>query len=162
MTNVKILFTMTLIVGVSQIANSQERSTRDNEKQKRDQLRITVQTICPISGRKLGDHGSPIKVTVGKDKEVIFLCCKKCLKRKINPKHWAKIHTNFAQAQRICPVMKKPLPKSPKWTIVEGQIVYICCPPCTQKIAAAPKAYLQKIDQLYTASIKQRQRPRTR
>ena len=50
--------------------------------------------------------------------------------------------------------MKKDLPKQPKWTVVEGQIVYVCCPPCTKKIEADPETYLQKIDELYVASLK--------
>ena len=50
--------------------------------------------------------------------------------------------------------MKKELPANPKWTVVEGQIFYVCCPPCTDKIAADPKTYLQKLDELYLASLK--------
>lgn len=53
--------------------------------------------------------------------------------------------------------MDKPLPKKPKSTIVEGRIVYICCPPCAKKIEADPKTYLQKVDALYAASIKAKQ-----
>ena len=48
--------------------------------------------------------------------------------------------------------MEKPLPKSSKWTIVNGQIVYICCPPCAKKIQADPKTYLTKLDALYAKS----------
>lgn len=124
--------------------------------QRKDQLHIAVQQICPVSGQALGDHGTPIKVTVGAKKEEVFLCCKGCLQKKIDPKHWATIHGNMAKAQRICPVMKKPLPKSPKWTIVGGRVVYICCPPCTNKIAADPTAYLTVIDKLYAESVARR------
>ena len=139
------LTTAVTIIATTQMAGAEEPS-------KRDQLKIQVQAICPVSGQKLGDHGAPIKAKIGK--EHVFLCCKACLKGKVNPKHWATIHANFAKAQRICPVMKHELPKKPKWTIVEGQIVYICCPPCTKKIAADPKGYLTKIDELYAASLK--------
>ncbi len=93
-------------------------------------------------------------------KEVVFLCCKACLQGKVNPQHWATIHANFAKAQRICPVMKHELPENPKWTIVEGQIVYVCCPPCTEKIKADPKAFLRKVDDLYTASLETRRQTR--
>ena len=142
-----------VVTGLCSVGSAQEPSQRDQ--QRRDQLRIAVQGICPISGQKLGSMGTPIKVKVGK--ETVFVCCRGCLQKQINPQHWATIHANFAKAQRICPVMKHELPKNPKWTIVEGQIFYVCCPPCTKKIAADPKAYLQKLDELYTASLRARQ-----
>lgn len=149
MKNVRMLLVVALIAGLGQIASAQELS-------KRDQLRAAVQGICPVSGQKLGENGPPIKVRVGK--ESIFLCCKGCLKGKINPQHWATLHANFAKAQGICPVMKHKLPAKPKWTIVQGQIVYVCCPPCTEKLAAEPEKYLRKLDELYSASL-QTKRP---
>ena len=125
------------------------------ESSQHDKIHIAVQNVCPVSGKKLGSMGTPIKVKIGK--EVVYLCCKGCLQGKVNPQHWATIHANFAKAQRICPVMKHELPKNPKWTIVEGQIFYVCCPPCTKKIAADPKTYLHKLDELYTASLRAKQ-----
>ena len=158
MKNLSLLSVTALLVGIGQIVSGAEPTAREKEQQrKRDQLRIAVQAICPVSGQKLGDHGPPIKVTVGKKKQEIFLCCKGCLRQKIDLKHWATIHANFVKAQRICPVMKKKLPKNPKWTIVKGQIVYVCCPPCTKKIAADPQIFLPKIDELYTASLRAKQ-----
>ena len=151
MNNARMLCVMTLAIGAAQHASGQERMTRD-------QLRIAVQEICPISGKKLGEHGTPIKVKVGQ--EIIFLCCQACLKSKIDPEHWATIHANFAKAQGICPVMKHELPRKPKWTIVEGHIVFVCCPPCTKKITADPETYLRKVDELYIASLKARQNTR--
>jgi hypothetical protein len=56
--------------------------------------------------------------------------------------------------------MKHDLPDKPKWTIVEGQIVYVCCPPCTKKIAEDPQAVLRQIDELYLASLQGRQATR--
>lgn len=123
----------------------------------RDQLRIAVQQICPVSGQKLGAHGTPLKVRVGK--EIVFLCCRGCLNGKVNDQHWRRIHANFARAQQKCPVMNRPLPKNPKWVIVEGHIIYVCCPPCTEKITADPETYLRKVDALYTASLQARQGP---
>ena len=125
-----------------------------------DKLRIAVQDICPVSGLKLGKHGNPIKVRIGKQKEEVFLCCKGCAKRKINPQHWATIHGNFARAQGICPVMKHPLPKKPKWTFVNGQIVYVCCAPCTKKIAKDPQGTLAQLDKLYLASLQTKKKKR--
>ena len=110
--------------------------------------------LWTVAGSGVGDQGPPRKVTVGASGEQVFLCCKGCLERSIDPQHWATIHKNFAAAQRMCPVMEHELPEKPKWTIVEGQVVYICCPPCSKKIAADPRAYLQKVDALYAASLR--------
>ena len=141
-------FAMVVVaMGFCSVVSAQELS-------KSDQIHIAVQQTCPISGQKLGEHGSPVKVKIGDER--VFVCCKGCLQDKVNPEHWATIHANFAKAQRICPIMKKELPANPKWTIVEGQIFYVCCPPCTEKIAADPKAYLQKLDELYTVSLKRK------
>ena len=154
----RMLFVVALIVGAGQVVSGhdgQDNSRTDQTQTRRDQLRIAVQEICPTSGDRLGEHGAPFKVNVGQ--ETVFLCCQDCLKDRIDPNHWATIHGNFARAQRICPVMKKELPRNPKWTIVGGQIIYVCCPPCTKKVAANPQAYLGKIDDLYAASLRARQ-----
>ena len=121
---------------------------------KRDHLRAQAQKICPVSGKPLGSMGKPIKVAVGEQKEEVFLCCQGCTQGQLNPQHWATIHSNIAKAQGKCPVMQKPLPSQPKWTIVEGQIVYICCPPCTKKIAADPETYLSRVDGYYSQIVK--------
>lgn len=139
------LAALAVFIGAAQVGTAAEPTQRDR-------LKAAVQKICPVSGQKLGDHGPPIKVRIGQ--EEVFLCCKGCLKGKVQPKHWATIHANFAAAQAKCPVMNKPLPKNPKWTIVDGQIVYICCPPCTEKIAASPETYLKKVDELYAAALR--------
>ncbi|MFO0915902.1 MAG: hypothetical protein U0795_23285 [Pirellulales bacterium] len=136
------------------VATSLYATAWAQEPSKRDQIHIAVQEICPISGERLGEHGSPIKAKIGE--ENLYLCCKECLKGKVNTKHWAKIHANFAKAQGICPVMRKELPTKAKWTIVKGQIVYVCCPPCTKKIAADPDTFLQLVDELYDESIQDR------
>ena len=147
MKSLGMLMLVALVMGIGQVASGQESSQRD-------QLRIAVQQICPVSGNELGAHGAPVKVQVGQ--ETVFLCCQGCLQRKVNAQHWATIHANVAKAQGKCPVMDKPLPASPKWTVAEGQIVYVCCPPCTKKITADPKMYLQKVDALYSASLQAR------
>lgn len=153
MKNARSLIGLTLVIGAAPLLWGQESSTGQPELTRRDQLRMAVQQICPTSGQKLGAHGQPIKVKVGE--ETVFLCCKACLKQKLNPRHWATIHANFARAQHICPVMEHELPKNPKWTIVDGQIVFVCCPPCTKKIAADPQTYLKKVDELYLASLRE-------
>lgn len=153
----RMLMMAALVAGAGQTAPGQDQTGQDREQFGRDRVAIAVQQICPVSGQKLGEHGPPLKVTIGEQKEEVFLCCKGCLQQKIDPKHWTTIHTNFAKAQRICPVMKKDLPQNPRWTIVEGHVVYVCCPPCTKKIEADPKTFVQQIDQLYAASLKARE-----
>ena len=120
-----------------------------------DKVQIAAQKICPISGLQLGAHGQPVKVKIGQ--EHIFICCKACLTKKVSSAHWATIHKNFAVAQRICPVMKKPLPAKAEWTIVNGRIFYVCCPPCIDKIKSNPTAYIKQLDGLYTASLNAKQ-----
>ncbi len=147
-------FTLSIVAAsFCSVASSAEPNPRQAAQDKRDQIHIAVQQICPVSGQKLGSMGPPVKVAIGEHKEQVFFCCKGCLKRRIDPKHWATIHANFAQAQGICPVMKHKLPENPKWTIVERQIVFVCCPPCTKKIAADPKSFLQQVDALYLAAL---------
>jgi hypothetical protein len=140
--------TMFVFSGLSSWAGADEPS-------RSDQLRIAVQAICPVSGQKLGSMGDPVKVKVGE--EQVFLCCKGCLHGKVKAEHWKTIHVNFAKAQGICPVMKKALPTSPKWTVVNGRIVYVCCPPCTKKIEADPATYLKAVDELYAASLRKQE-----
>ena len=144
---------VTLCVANAQAADPQQGS---EELARREQLRIAVQGICPVSGEKLGSMGPPIKVVVGEVKEEIFLCCKSCMKGKIDPKHWATIHNNIAAAQGKCPIMKKALPEKVKWTVVDGQLVYVCCPPCIKKIQANPAESLAQVDQYYMAYLKKK------
>ena len=140
-----VTFGIVALLSFAAIASAQEVS-------RHDQIQIAVQEICPVSGQKLGNHGKPLKVKIGE--ETLFACCRECLQGKlVDPRHWATIHANFAKAQRICPIMKKELPANPKWTIVEGQIVFVCCPPCTKKVAAEPEKFLRQIDSLYLASL---------
>jgi hypothetical protein len=147
MKKARMLLAVALVAAITPMANGEEPSQRD-------QLQSAVQGICPVSGQALGSMGAPIKVQVGE--QTVFLCCKGCLGKQINPQHWARIHANFAAAQGICPVMKHQLPKSPKWTMVEGQIVYVCCPPCIKKITADPETYLEQVDVLYTAFLQKK------
>lgn len=116
-------------------------------------LHVDVQAICPVSGQHLSAHGPPVRVVVGDQQQEIFLCCKACLDRPIDPEHWATIHANMARAQRICPVMKNPLPAKAKWKIIDGRVVFVCCPPCFDKITAKPEHYLATIDTLYAETL---------
>lgn len=149
---------LAMVASAAHLAAGQLPADQAKELQRRDALHVAVQEICPVSGEKLGAMGQPIKAQVGK--ETVFLCCQGCLNGKINPKHWATIHANFAKAQRVCPVTNHELPKQPKWTIVKGEIVYVCCPSCSEKIAAEPDRYLREVDALYAASLEARKRVR--
>ena len=119
---------------------------------KRDQMKVAVQKICPVSGNPLGSMGTtPQKVRVG-DVDV-FLCCEGCKEGKIKKENWAKVVGNIAHAQGFCPVMEKKLPNNAKSTIVDGQLIFVCCPPCTKKITKEPAKFLAKIDSYYVAAL---------
>ncbi len=141
------LMAFALVGLMSSVGSGQELSEQDK-------IHIAVQEICPMTGQKLGAHGTPVKVKLGE--EEMFLCCKACLEQEVDPKHWATIHANFAKAQGICPIMKKELPEKAKWTIVKGHIFYVCCPPCTDKIAADPETYVEQLTSLYRKSLEAR------
>ena len=116
-------------------------------------LHAAVQQICPVSGVELGKHGAPLRVAVGEQEQEVFLCCKACLQKEINPEHWATIHANTLAAQGRCPVMKKPLPEDAHWQVIEGRVVFVCCPPCVEKIVADPKPHMELLDSFYAASL---------
>ena len=114
---------------------------------------VAIQKLCPVSGQQLGQHGPPIKATVGKQEEQVFLCCKSCLGKQIDPKVWERIHRQYMVAQGRCPVMKNPLPKKLTMTIADGRPIYTCCPPCVKKIAREPDKYVREVDRLYAISL---------
>jgi hypothetical protein len=116
-----------------------------------DHMQIAAQGICPVSGQKLGAMGEPIKVKVGEN-EVAFLCCKGCLGKQLNAEHWATVQTNLAKAQGTCPVMGKPVDASMKSTVVNGRKIFVCCPPCIEKIQADPAAFVAKLDSQIAAN----------
>ena len=53
----RMLVGIALFVGLGSFTSSEELS--DKDRAKRDQLRIAVQEICPVSGAKLAGHGQP-------------------------------------------------------------------------------------------------------
>lgn len=116
-----------------------------------DQLLATVQEICPVSGEKLGSMGELIKIQV--DGETAFLCCDGCKGQAINREHWTAIQANMAKAQKICPVMKRELPENASSTVVNGRRFFVCCPPCSKKIAADPATYTAIVDEKYKAYV---------
>ncbi|MEZ6096113.1 MAG: hypothetical protein R3C03_18125 [Pirellulaceae bacterium] len=111
-----------------------------------NQLHIHAQGICPVTGEKLGSMGEPVKVPVG-DEEVAFLCCKSCVGKEIKLEHWQTIQANLAAAQGTCPVMGKPVDSSMESTVIRGRKIFVCCPPCIEKIQADPDGFIAKIDE---------------
>jgi len=151
MTTFNAVVAAAICLSLAQSASADDGHSR-SKLTRHDQVKIAAQKICPVSGKPLGSMGTSLKTKIGE--EEIFLCCKGCTTGKVSREHWGTIHANFVKAQGQCPVMEKKLPKNPKWTIVEGQIFYICCPPCSKKIKADPGTYLTKLDQLYEVSLK--------
>ena len=154
--NVMGVMGLAMVTATTLLAAEPAAEEQEKEAQRAAEIRMTVQAICPVSGQKLGGHGKPVAVKIGE--EEVYLCCKGCAKGKVDAKHWATIHANFAKAQGICPVMGHALPKDAKWTIVHGRIVYVCCPPCIKKIEAGPDPYLKKVDELYAASLEKKEK----
>ena len=110
-----------------------------------DQMHAKAQGICPVTGQKLGSMGAPVKVKFG-EKEIGFLCCKGCVGKQMNAEHWKTIQTNLAKAQGVCPVMEEPVDSSMKSTVVNGRKIFVCCPPCIEKIDADPATFIAKLD----------------
>ena len=132
-----------------------EDSKKESPPQRRERLRIAVQAICPVSGESLTSHAKPVKMTDPETKEVLYVCCEDCLKSKSDAKYLDKIRSNFAKAQGHCLVMTdNEVSEKSKNGIVEGHLVYVCCPPCVKKMIAAPEKFLVKLDDLYEASLK--------
>ncbi|QDV78334.1 hypothetical protein [Botrimarina mediterranea] len=132
-----------------------------------DAAAIALQKVCPVMDEPLGGMGTPLKVT-GLRRD-IYLCCKGCLKmlEKDPEKYLAMLpplpesakpevvkataaDARFVAAQRICPVMDGPLDGmgGPYKTVVEGRVVYLCCPGCAKKLHANPGVYLDKLAKL--------------
>ncbi len=123
--------------------------------QRRERLRIAVQSICPVTGESLTEHDKPVKMTDPDTKEVLYVCCEACLKSKPEAKYLETIRSNFAKAQGHCLVMTdNEVSTDSKHGIIEGQFVYVCCPPCVKKMNADPAKFLAKLDDLYEASLK--------
>lgn len=117
-----------------------------------------AQRVCPVTGKDLFSMGGPVKAKVGE--ETFFLCCKACFKGKIQQEHWDQVQANLIAAQGKCPVMGRPLPKDAKSTLVDGQRIFVCCPPCTEKVKADPEQSLAKLDKLLEENLARANRER--
>lgn len=116
-----------------------------------EKLLIAAQKICPVSGRDLMAMGGPVKAVSGK--KTVYLCCKGCFQKPIQPAAWAQIQKNLIAAQGKCPVMGKPLPAQPKSAVVAGRTVFVCCPRCTKQVVANPQKYLPVVNRLLAENL---------
>lgn len=127
-----------------------------------DEMLISLQATCPITGQPLGSMGKPPKITIG-DKS-LFVCCAGCTKKvEASPEqYFTKYYTAKGEqvregvfkstladaaaiaAQESCPVMDEPLGGMgvPLKVAVKGKAVYICCAGCAKKLHAEPAKYL--------------------
>lgn len=110
-----------------------------------DRLHAQAQGICPVSGQELGSMGAPVKVQVGEE-EHAFLCCQGCVGKELSAEHWQTIQGNLAVAQGICPVMGQPVDATMESAVVNGRKIFVCCPPCIDKIKANPAGYVAMLD----------------
>ena len=148
-----------LLIAATSFGYSQDRESVPSSLTESDQLLIAVQKICPVTGKDLGTNGSPFKVKVGE--QIAFLCCRECQKQKIDAKHWATIQSRIAKAQGTCPIMEHPVDETMKSVVVEGQKIFVCCPPCIEKIQADPKTNIQKVSKSFAKFIATEQQARS-
>jgi len=120
---------------------------------KDDATEAAIQKFCPIEREhRLGFVGVPVKVTLkGED---VYLCCGDCREaaEKDADKTLAIAHEltiagnlaglsaedrKLAEAQRFCAVSNESRLGSmgtPAKVLVQGQPVFLCCPPCAKQI----------------------------
>ena len=143
-------FAVLMCIGATK-AMAQEPQSELTEAQKLEHLLAAAQKICPVTGKELTSMGGPVKAKV--EDRTLYLCCKGCFEGKINPLHAAQVEKNLIAAQGKCPIMGKELPADPKSIVGEGRKVFVCCPPCTEKIKADPKKHLATVNKLLAENL---------
>lgn len=125
-----------------------------------DELAIARQKLCPVSGKKLGSMGRPIKSIV--NGKPVFVCCQGCTNalKSAPTKYLAKLasftpkptralkaDTAAIAHQKVCPVMVEKLGSmGVPWKVnVDGRNVFVCCKGCIKFIQKTPKKYFAKI-----------------
>lgn len=114
-------------------------------------LLVKAQAICPVTGQGLNTMGGPVRASVGD--QTVFFCCKACVNGRIDETHWQRVQANLIAAQGKCPVMGNALPKNPASVVVNRRRVFVCCPPCVEKIKAQPRDYLETVDRLIRENV---------
>ena len=132
-----------IICIVTPLAAGYAQQTEENRLDEGDFLQMAVQKICPVMGVELGTMGTPIKVRIGD--QAAYLCCASCVGKEVNNNHWKTIQNNIANAQVNCPIMGMPVDASKESTVVEGRKIFVCCPPCIEKIQADAGSAIAKI-----------------
>ena len=152
----KTLFTFVAVALLSVSSFAQETQQQKKSLSEAERLHIAVQKICPVSGQDLDSMGVPIQAKFGE--QIAFLCCKGCEGKEPNAQHWKTIQSNLAAAQGTCPIMEKPVTGESKSTVVNGHRVFVCCPPCIEKIQANGTAAMSKVSANYVSYVaKERQ-----
>jgi len=137
-------------------ASATLHADEQDDTKKIEQLLIRAQKICPVSGKPLDSMGGPVKASIGE--ATMFLCCKGCFGQKILPEHWATVTENMVKSQGRCPVMDRPLPDKPKSITVQKRKIFVCCPPCTDRVKAEPEKYIPVVDRLLEKNLGNPQR----
>ena len=127
-----------------------------------DSMLVSLQQTCPVSGKRLGSMGAPIKMMF--DDKPLFVCCEGCT-AKVSANADAYVTQTYKvkgkeirpgvfeatlsdakaiAAQKTCPVMDEKLGGmgTPQKVNVGGKAVYICCAGCAKKLHADPQKYL--------------------
>lgn len=143
-----------------------------------DQRLVEAQDFCPVSDKRLGSMGPPVKETI--NGQPVFLCCQSCEKEALAEpdKTLEKVDElkevkaaraklgpedqRLAEAQDYCPIMEDHRLGSmgkPFKVVIKDQPVFLCCKSCQRKALADPDKTLAKIEELKAknkaASLKQ-------
>lgn len=116
-----VLMAASLLLAAAMPAMAQDQAAAPSEAKKQERLLVKAQGICPVMGKDLTKMGGPVKAKVGK--QSVFLCCKGCLGKTINKKHWTQIQENIKQAQELCPLRTVALGDDAAPVVVKGRTV---------------------------------------
>ena len=153
--NVQPTILLTLALTLAAVVPARGQEPPNHQVPNPEQLLIAVQRICPVSGQPLGGHGQPVRARIAE--QTAYLCCRDCLQGKVDAGHWSTVRANLARAQQKCPVMNQALPEKAQPVLVDGRLIYICCPPCHERIVADREKYFRAVDELYVAHLKAEQ-----
>lgn len=128
---------------------------------------IQRQSVCPVSGQRLGARGVPVRLALGD--QAVFFCSKDCVVRQLqsgleemstppvekgtNGQTESQLHVAWAAdidrpaiaAQRICPVTRELLGRHgvPLKVQLGRQVLFVCCEGCIASIEQHLPAYFE-------------------